>query len=259
MRPAPSPGVAAVELGSGLGRRLFDRVRIHRRGKCADVVARRVVAPEHRDCVREPGVPERALERDDATIADPGDVNRAKPELRDEPGDVVADLLEGHVAIRVVRPPVATVFNRDDAVALGERRCKTGPAAYRIVDGPARAVQQDKRRRVRIPDLLVVHVQLADPGVGHEGADPTALRQASSRRSPERGLDPRTWERIRVPPDSAATLEPGDLPHDRSVSIGLDKSTLLDDREHPRGRVGECPKLLPLEPEEQILRTQQEA
>ena len=78
------------------------------------------------------------------------------------------------------RPPVATVFNRDDAVALGERRCQTSPAAYRIVDGPARAVQQDGRRRVRIPDLLVVHVQLADPGVGHVGADPKAFQQASS-------------------------------------------------------------------------------
>ncbi len=120
---------------------------------------------------------ERAVERDDATIADPGDVDRAKSELRDEPGDVLADLLEGHVAVRVVRPPVAAVFNRDDAVALGERRCQTGPATYRIVDGPAGAVQQDERRRVRIPDLLVVHVQLADPGVGHEGADPTAFQK----------------------------------------------------------------------------------
>ncbi len=112
-------------------------------------------------------MPERAVERDDATIADPGDVDRAKSELRDELGDVLADLLEGHVPVRVVRPPVAAVFNRDDAVALRERRCQTRPAAYRIVDGPARAVQQDKRRRVRIPDLLVVHVQLADPGSRH--------------------------------------------------------------------------------------------
>jgi hypothetical protein len=41
--------------------------------------------------------------------------------------------------------------------------------------------------------------------------------------------------------------------------MGSAKSTLLDGCEHPSGRMGECPKLLPLEPEEQTLRTQQEA
>jgi hypothetical protein len=36
------------------------------------------------------------------------------------------------------------------------------------------------------------------------------------------------------------------------------ESPLLHDTEHPRRRVRECPEFLSLQPEEQVLRTQQE-
>ena len=54
-----------------------------------------------------------------------------------------------------------------------------------------------------------------------------------------------------------ATFEAVDLPDDRVVTVRVGKPTLLDDCEHPCGRMRERTKFLPLEPEEQVLRTQQ--
>jgi hypothetical protein len=42
------------------------------------------------------------------------------------------------------------------------------------------------------------------------------------------------------------------------MCIGVEKSPLFDDGEHPRWRVRECPEFLSPQPEEQILRAQQE-
>jgi hypothetical protein len=61
------------------------------------------------------------------------------------------------------------------------------------------------------------------------------------------------WRRF-----SELALESRDLPDERVMRVGAVKSALLDGGEHMRGWVRECPEFHPAQPEEQILRTDQE-
>jgi hypothetical protein len=100
------------------------------------------------------------------------DVGLFDPQVPQQPGGVVGELLVGERAVDVGGVPMALELDGDHLAVLGQRRDETAQQ----LDGHVRARQHDQR--VPLPVDLVVHVQPVDRGV----ADVVGHGPCSSRR-----------------------------------------------------------------------------
>ena len=136
---------------------------------------------------------QRLVERHHAAIADPGEVDRAEPELLDQGGEVVAELLERHRPCGLAVRPCPRWSTSTTSELLGERRCQACPSVQRIGGHAHPAVEQHQRRSVWRALLVVVHPHRPDvdvvprrqscPPPGGVSARPSGSGRSDSRRN----------------------------------------------------------------------------